>query len=738
MSASGNINWETYNLQTIYSTLISQPPIILTGLLGIASTYDGKTFYLIDNSGYVLIIKMIRYLNFIYSYSILPNFTSNPFTIQYNNCIKCTKDGRCVVCCYLVGNGNYNYYYSVDNGITFNNLTTINSSNFTLTSRGSECIIVIAYTNINSYFINIYSINIVSGIKKTSTEETKTTVGYVAFTDNNIYSFNYYPGESTNPVYCAAAYSFIVYEETKEPYKWVKVSPKIYVMSIGSSYCDSTGQYIISTSINNSGGNQLINNNSFINESTFSYPPFPDFQNSSTNVFINSTNSSYGNYLLISNGTEVMSSIFGPTTSSGSSAFITETYFSDVNICGLCTAGCDNSENSLAACIGGSNNITNLYFGDFYKYTNNAKYGETQGNINWKSVNLSDNFPNLTGLMGVCSNRNSDYYYILDFSGYIIVANKTNKLLPIYTFNEFLVATPSVIMPFSPSYINLIQCDPTGKYVICALPFNSYLYYYSTNRGQTFTQFTTSESPNFSLYYNETNYILYITIFNVGNQYLNIFELNTLNVDSEPTFVSKQWVSVYSNSCIGITSGAGSINVYNAYASYGDVIIPNEANLYNYSFTSDAVLYLSNSNVYIEMFPPYTDLTSQYNLILTKSTSNLVILYSSEYCQNLNYYKSPFTKNMNPSLQFINNSNGSLANYLIISNGLEVWTTISGPEHFIQENYFSTYNILNITAVCTSMCNSENYSTAACIGTGKYNDKKYTTFYYGEFINQNT
>ena len=389
-----NIKWGYgYNLLAEYNDL--QTPITLMGLMWITSDSNAEHFYLIDYSGYVLIVDVVssiidnqQILSFNFSYSNkLISTTPNPddFTTTFNNLIQCTSDGKCIVCCYPTSSG-YNYYYSSNYGISFNSLNiTTTSPIFSIYKYN----VYYDYTYIavvDNDAINLWSLGRVISSKITIPIPTQYQIKTLSFSTNSIYGMGintkngkiYYliipiptSVEITNSVVNSDAVmmpphleSFITIIEEEISYFYGDTN--LTQCPIFNGYIDATGQFLITTIYYNS-KLQLLYNESYLDSKSFTTIN-PVCNPETSQLAINSINNSNGNYLILTTGEQVLSTFTGIQNSSGNSNFMTESFFDGCIICAVCTAWCDSSTSCISGCIGnegGSSGIFNFYCGLF-------------------------------------------------------------------------------------------------------------------------------------------------------------------------------------------------------------------------------------------------------------------------------------------------------------------------------------------------------------------------------------
>jgi len=331
-----NYNWSSYNLQQIYSEI----NITLEGLVGICTTSSGSTTYLLDMSGYVLILSnsnTISTPNFLYSATkVIEN--PSPTTNYAYNLISCSSDGQYIIIAYPPSSQNefFTYYLSSNSGSSFSQITDVsgqtNAPMIQISGNGQYIGILIntqlyLSENYGSKFINV------------SQQITYFAISYSGITflvyQNNIYNYDYV---SESLLLCSQKSTWPNYG--------------------GQPYIDYTGQYFDFFSASTS--NIYLNYISTYEADISAISILDGIYNTA----INNTNNSLGNYLIIALGNNTVL-----TTTSGPTSFIQETYFNNKGlIIFVSTNYCDSTNQPISVCIGSTSgsqpeNIFMFYYG---------------------------------------------------------------------------------------------------------------------------------------------------------------------------------------------------------------------------------------------------------------------------------------------------------------------------------------------------------------------------------------
>lgn len=314
---TNNYNWSSNNLLNQYSDLV------LTGLVGICTTSSGNKIYLLDNSGYLLIINTggsNTIGDFTYSYSQVVSNSASQHFIPVNQ-ICCDASGTYILLELYTGS-HYNFYYSSNSGSTFSTISI---------SSNTYATVYISGNGKNMAIIAISTLYLSTNFGTSFSQLTQSA---------SICAFSY----TGDFLYIGYNTDLYIYDILSSSYILIHIDLP-YDIPACNPYIDTSGQYFTFL-LQSPTDDILYSTNNYL--SMLSYT---NIINGLYDIQINSTNNSFGEYLIISLGNQTVS-----TTISGFNNFIQETYFNTTGqITCVATNYCDNANSPVAMCIG---NIT--------------------------------------------------------------------------------------------------------------------------------------------------------------------------------------------------------------------------------------------------------------------------------------------------------------------------------------------------------------------------------------------
>ena len=395
-TTTGNYNWSGIDLFTVYSTLTSQSPITLTGLMGCCCTSSGLTIYLLDYSGYILTLNntgTIEIPSFTYSYTQLITNSADiviPYSPAiYSNQIQCSYDGTIILCSYPIGEPNYpttsyNYYYSTTGSTgPFLSLSLGSNTNYT---KCPNFQVSLTETPYPVMFIITDGILLIFGYPYTSIQNkldfdpndgnTIFTAGFATPKNTIYYTIGNLANDPSN-----FSDNFGYYEYGTEGaggvtsfWYYPNLSTPMF-----SFYTDLTGQYTfapIFADVSGANAVMLFQDNASLSKEDPIYLLIPRLNLvDQTTLYINSSNNSLGNYLILGGVVDGYSVICTSTTANtganfkgASTSFKVESFFKN-NPCTVSvftTNYCDSDNQPMAIAIGSSGTAASQLFTLYY------------------------------------------------------------------------------------------------------------------------------------------------------------------------------------------------------------------------------------------------------------------------------------------------------------------------------------------------------------------------------------
>lgn len=338
---SGNYNWLPIDIQSQLTD------ITLLGFLGLVCNSDGTQILIFDASGNLILgINNENLTSPNFTWSVVKNFTISNLIFTGNNC--------------MATNSTLSYIL-----LSINTSEEISADNYNVICE----LYLITCLNNEWNFTEISSINTMLDspllIFPIAIDSTGQYISYVNIINNTIYySINYGTNFNTitniQPTVIGTSSNFLYqFEESSSPYNYIFdystndniANTNIYYTDTNLMYVDYTGQYIGILS-----NGKLILNLNYLGNNYLTYNIIADY--------INTTNNSFGNYLIASSNSISTSINASNSTGSFQVEKLPTNSISPYTL--VCTNSCTNNSIPICLCVGNtttSNNNTSLNYG---------------------------------------------------------------------------------------------------------------------------------------------------------------------------------------------------------------------------------------------------------------------------------------------------------------------------------------------------------------------------------------